>query len=92
MKFYSEVTKKLYDNQEELEKAELEIVDKTNARKKDAELVDKAFAAVKEAQDNYYKVLSEFCKKYGAYHKTIKDDDLKDFSLNDWKTLIDWIF
>ena len=75
MKYYSEVTKKVYDTVADLEKAEKAITDKAAARKRDAEEVEKAFEAMLTAQKNYEKVLSDFCSKHGAYHKTIKADD-----------------
>ena len=76
MKYYSDITKKLYDTTEELEKAEKEIVDKNSARKADAEKVDKAYKEFAEARKNYNNELYAFCKKHGAYHKTIKDEDI----------------
>ena len=41
MKYYSDITKKLYESVEDLKKAEAEITDKTTARKKDAQEVGK---------------------------------------------------
>ena len=43
MKYYSEVTKKIYDSVNELKEAEAKITEKANARKLDAEKVEKAF-------------------------------------------------
>ena len=72
MKYYSEVTKKLYDSVEDLKKAELEVTNKAAARKKDADKVEYAFEAYKKAYKEYEDALMEFCNKYGSYHKTIK--------------------
>ena len=71
MKYYSDITKKLYDNVEDLKKAELEIANKAENRKKDAEKVEQAFEAYKKASKVYEDALLEFCNKYGSYHKTI---------------------
>lgn len=94
MKFYSEITKKMYDTMRELDKAEKEAKDKNDERKTAAAAVERAYdelVAVRKkaseevtaAQDNYSKALNDFCSKYGAYHQTIKstDSDLP------WKSL-----
>ena len=78
MKYYSDVTKKLYESVDELKKAEAEITDKAAARKKDAEKVEKAYNAYIEARKEYEKVLTEFCNKHGAYHKTYTSKDAGD--------------
>lgn len=71
MKYYSDITKKLYEDVEELKKAELEVTNKAATRKKDAEKVEQAFEAYKKASKAYENALLEFCNKYGSYHKTI---------------------
>lgn len=78
MKYYSDVTKKLYESVDELKKAEAEITDKAAARKKDADKVEKAYNAYIEARKEYEKVLTEFCNKHGAYHKTYTSKDARD--------------
>lgn len=75
MKYYSEITKKMYDSVKELEKAEKETNDKNNARKEDAMKVERAEKAWIEARENYTKTLNEFCAKHGPYHKTIDKDE-----------------
>ena len=70
MKYYSDVTKKLYESVEDLKKAEAELTDKATARKRDADKVEKAYNAYIEARKEYEKVLMDFCNKHGAYHKT----------------------
>lgn len=84
MKYYSEVTKKVYDTVNELKEAEMEVTNKVNARKADAEKVEVAYkacvdahAAYEKARAAYEKVLGDFCKKYGAYHKTFNTNDIK---------------
>lgn len=76
MKYYSDVTKKLYESVDELKKAEAEITDKATARKKDADKVEKAYDAYIEARKEYEKVLMDFCNKYGAYHKTFSTKNI----------------
>lgn len=83
MKYYSEITKKMYDSVRELVKAEKEVSDKNNARKEDAAKVEKAYADLAAARENYSKVLSDFCAKHGPYHQTVKADD----AINSWKNL-----
>ena len=89
MKFYSEQTKKFYDSEKECAEAEEKyLTEKTNkaaARKADAEKVEKAFSELKAARENFNTALSDFCKKYGAYHKTLTEKD----GLID---PIDWLF
>lgn len=83
MKYYSEITKKMYNSVKELEQAEKEISDKNNARKEDAAKVEKAYKDWVAARENYSKVLSDFCAKHGPYHQTLKADD----TINSWKDL-----
>ena len=86
MKYYSDVTKKVYDTVGDLEAAEKEVSEKTNARKEDAAKVEAAFNEMSTARKKYEKVLREFCEKHGAYHRTIKPEDgSKTF---DWRDLI----
>ena len=75
MKYYSEVTKNLYETIDELNKAEKAITDKAAARKKDAAEVEKAYTEMVKARENYNKLLADFCSKHGAYHKTITKSD-----------------
>lgn len=75
MKYYSEITKKMYDSVRELEKAEKEANDRDDARKEDAMKVERAEKALIEARENYSKVLNEFCVKHGPYHKTVDREE-----------------
>ena len=55
-------------------------------RKAEAEKVETARQELIKAQKNYYEVLGNFCKKYGAYHYTLKSSgtfpDIWDALLN----------
>ena len=94
MKYYSEISKKFYDNANdcmEAERAELkrqEAVKEAQAkkdadRKAAAAKVDAARKAMVEAQKNYQKELEEFCKIYKTYHFSIDSDE-------DLPHLFDW--
>lgn len=78
MRFYSDVCHKLFESQEELEKAEKALVRKNDEeakkkaeRKADADKVQAAYDKVIEDCKEYNKLVNEFVKKYGSYHKTI---------------------
>lgn len=78
MRFYSDVCHKLFDSQEELQKAEKALVQKNDdeakkkaERKADADKVQAAYDKVIEDCKEYNKLVNEFVKKYGSYHKTI---------------------
>ena len=82
MKYYSEITKDVYETVDALEEAEakkkeeLAAFEKEKAEKKRrAEEVSAAFAEVKEAQTKANKLLDDFCKDYGAYHTTIRNPE-----------------
>lgn len=83
MKYYSEVTRKMYDTIKDLEKAEKEIKDRNDGRKIAAAAVEKAYNELVEARERYSKVLNNFCSEYGAYHQSIKSTD----SDPSWKNL-----
>lgn len=80
VKFYSDVTKKFYDDVSAAERAEKELEVKKNeaaeARKKLAKEVDEKMKAYHKARDEYYKVLEAFCNKYGSYHMTLDKNSL----------------
>ena len=78
MRFYSDVCHKLFESQEELENAEKVLVQKNDEetkkkaeRKADADKVQAAYDKVIEDCKEYNKLINEFVKKYGSYHKTI---------------------
>lgn len=82
MKFYSDVTKKMYDTEIECRKAESafnkalkEKEDaerrKSEERKARAQKVEEARAEMAKAREKYDKLLADFCKDYGSYHYSI---------------------
>lgn len=79
MKYYSELTKQLYDREEDLCKAETAIKlaqakkeaeekAKKNERAKRAKEVEDALKAATEAQTKATKLLKDFTKDYGHFH------------------------
>ena len=86
MKFYSEELKKFYESAEECEKAEKEAAKAREeakakqealvaARKERAKEVEDALKAAIEAKKNYDKLLRSFCKDYGTFHFSMRDND-----------------
>lgn len=80
MKYYSELTKEVYDTPELLEEAEKVVLEankekerKLTERAERAKAVEKAFAEAREARKKADELLSEFCKDYGSFHTTIKE-------------------
>lgn len=87
MRYYSDVTSKLYDSPEALAEAEAAVKaeqarvqaeqeKKANERKERAAVVEQARQAMVEAQKNYRVALENFCKDYGNYHYSLKARDL----------------
>lgn len=81
MKFYSDLTKKIYDTAEELEAAEAELkkaeeekANKTAVRKKDASKVEDAFKLRNQARRNYNKQIVKLRKEYGEALAKIKEE------------------
>jgi len=98
MKYYSDLTKKFYEDpsecesaeeafKEEQKKKEEEALQKSNARKEAAKKVDEAYNNLVAAKKEYEKVLSDFCKEYGAYHTSINKDSISDWLDAFWSGL-----
>ncbi len=89
VKFYSDVTKKFYDDEKtataEEEKVKKSQDEKLAKKKAMAEEVEQKRQALEKAKKEYDGALTEFCKKYGAYHYTIS---AKDFDREMDKTLL----
>lgn len=84
MKFYGDLTKKLYNTAEECEKAEATFkaqIEEAEAKKKElaeakaarAKEVTDAYQAVREAQKNYETLRGQFVRDYGSFHMTFRD-------------------
>ena len=87
MKYYSEMTNRLYDSVEALEAEELKIKQAEEAKRKAKEEAERKVAEeksnraaaakeVKEACKVYMTKLNDFCEKYGSFHMTLKGDDI----------------
>ena len=81
MKYYSELTKQLYENEEELKKAEekqnelmLAKKQKDEERKNDYQKVKDAYAEAEAKYKEADKMLLEFFKKYGSIHGTADEN------------------
>lgn len=77
MKFYSEKLKKLYDTEAELHKAESAYDDVAAKKEKErreradaAKAIDEKYKEKAKVEAEYSKMVADFCKKYGSYHKT----------------------
>lgn len=84
MKYYSEVTKKMYDSIEALTAAEDEFYEKDKLKEVAAAKVDELFTAcadartaLHEAEKAYEEELREYCSKYGPYTATYKAEDFE---------------
>ena len=85
MKFYSELTKKLYETQEEVLAAEIAVkeaeakkADATKKKKADAEKVELAFKALNAARRGYREEVASLTKAYSEQLAALK----KEFALN----------
>mgnify|MGYP000154023713 CR=1 FL=1 len=101
MRYYSDVTKQIYESEKELNQAEFKAAQaKENARKtkekesaerkKAAAEVQEAYAKARVANAHASKVLADFCDKYGSYHFSV--DGSEDSELNDLVSLCKGIF
>ena len=88
MKFYSELTKQLYDSEKALMKAEAELKEteekkrteekiKKEARAKRAKEVDEALKAANEAQTKAISLLKDFIRDYGYFHTSFSTNDVE---------------
>lgn len=80
MKYYSEKTKKYYDDEKscvsaekEYDKAHAVELRKAEERKEAAKKVEDAYKKAAEACKEYNKILNEFVDEYGSYHMTVTD-------------------
>ena len=69
------------------EKKKQELALQKQQRAEDAKKVEEAFKAADEASKVARKALSDFCAKYGSFHKTYSDKDAQYFT-----NIFDWFF
>ena len=85
MKYYSEKTQKLYNSEEELNKAEAALIKVQEEEKAKKDARAKRAKEVEEAYKNYKKLLNDFIKDYGHFHMTINEpESVFDFLFNRW--------
>lgn len=94
MKYYSEVTKKVYGSIKDLDIAEDEYNKQLKAeeikkkeRESKAKRVEEAFKKARDAQKEANTLLSDFIEEYGSYHTTLKDN-----SIMPYDSLFDMLF
>ena len=75
MKYYSEITKKLYDSKDELVKAEVAATKAKSDREVKAKEVTELIKAANEATKKANTALREFINEYGSFKTTIKSED-----------------
>ena len=90
MKFYSQLTKKLYDSKDELVSAEAEMTKAKADRAERAKEVTDALKAATEAQKKANQLMREFVKDYGSFKTTLKDEDVD--VRNFWNVLDRFMF
>ena len=91
MKYFSEITKKVYNTPEELEIAEKEVLDEQKAqeeksakRAERAKEVEEAYAKAADVKEQADKLLNEFLKDYGSFHTTLKKPIKRINIFDDW--------
>ena len=98
MKYYSDVTKKLYETQPALVEAEAlelkkqnEAEEKAKQRKVRAKEVEDAFKAVLDAQAHYTELKNKFIEDYGNFHVT-ENRQIPVKTAADFSNFIDLLF
>lgn len=76
MKYYSDLTKKLYETEKDLQKAEIELTKSKADRAEKAKEVTEAIKAANEASKKANEMLSAFVKEYGSFKTTLTDKDV----------------
>lgn len=89
MKYYSDLTKKLYDTEADLKKAEIEVTKSKADRAEKAKEVTKLLQEANEATKKANKALADFVKEYGSFKTTLTD---KDISRDSFWSLFDSLF
>lgn len=98
-KYYSDLTKKFYDVQDEAEKEEEKerVKNAIELKKKEekaarAKEIEAAYAQCIEASKKYYDLRNKFIKDYGAFHMTYKNDVPKVLESTDPFSIFDFLF
>lgn len=97
MRYYGELTKKLYDSVEACEKAETEFkkqIDEAEAKKKKlaetkaarAKEITEAYQEIRKAQKVYEDLRNQYIRDYGAFHFSFRDPEERFSFFNDFFT------
>lgn len=96
MKFYSDLTKNLYDTEADLQAAETEFYAKEEEKKKvkeeralAAKEVEKAFKDADKAKEDAMNKLKEFCKTYGSFRTSIDSETLNEIKPSVFSSIFD---
>lgn len=99
MKFYSDITKRFYEDVKSLEKEEKEFAQESAAKKKKAEEkkkraeeVTEAFRLAEEQKKKANELRNKFVKDYGSYYMSYNTTTEPDWFSDDWFNLIKTIF
>lgn len=82
MRYFSDVTKKIYETEDALIKAETEVIEARKAKEEKekklkneraarAKVVEEAIENAKKAQSDANMLLKDFIKDYGSYHSSV---------------------
>ena len=83
MKYYSEVTKQLYDSEDSLKEAEQTALDEQNKQKQLKEERQKRAKEVEEAFSKAYELRAKFIEDYGSFHQTYTQKTINGKSIFD---------
>ena len=93
MKFYSEITKKIYDDKEALNKAEKEEAEKQKKaelvqqeRSVRAKEIESAYKTAVDDYNHYNELVNKFIDDYGSFHMTYNEHGMP------FKSLFDILF
>ena len=92
MKYFSEITKQLYDTKEALVKAEVEATKAKTDREVKAKEVEKLIKEATEATKKANKALSDFIKEYGSFKTTLKNEDYSTYNNAFWNIFDKFLF
>jgi len=83
MKYFSEITKELYDSKEDLVAAEVKATKAKSDREVKAKEVEKLLKEATEATKKANKALNDFVKEYGSFKTTLKESPYDFFDVLD---------
>ena len=96
MKYYSDITKKLYNTEKEALAAEVEVKKKADAEAQEAakakratkaKEVEAALKVANEAQQKAIQLLKDFIKDYGYFHTSYTSSNEKNENVDFWDIL-----